>query len=142
MRAVVQRVSSASVLVTEGEERRESGRIETGFLILLGVRTDDTEADALWLADKIAGLRVFEDEAGKLNLSLMDVRGSALVVSNFTLYADCRKGRRPGFSDAASGELARALYERFGALLELQGIPVKYGAFGATMQVLLTNEGP
>ena len=142
MRAVVQRVSSAFVTRMEGAERCETGRIGAGLLILVGVRTDDTEADARWLADKIAGLRIFEDEFGKLNLALRDVRGSALVVSNFTLYGDCRKGRRPSFSEAASGELARTLYERFGALLEAHEIPVKYGVFGAEMQVSLSNDGP
>ena len=142
MRAVVQRVASASVAVIEGAERRESGRIEKGFLILLAARTDDTEEDARWLADKIVGLRVFEDEAGKINLALRDVGGSVLVVSNFTLYGDCRKGRRPGFSEAASGDRARALYERFGELLEKQGIAAAYGEFGAEMQVSLVNDGP
>ena len=142
MRAVLQRVTSAVVTTLEDGQPRETGRIERGFLILVGIRTDDTEADARWLAEKIATLRVFEDDAGKLNLSLCEVGGSALVVSNFTLYADCRKGRRPGFSDAASGKEARTLYESFGRMLEQHGAPVRYGVFGAEMQVTLVNDGP
>src|SRR6185437_9266683 len=120
MRAVIQRVSSARVIATERGISTEVGKIGTGFLVLLGVRADDTEEDARWLADKVAGLRVFEDEAGRLNLALRDVGGSALVVSNFTLYADCRKGRRPSFAEAASGAVACALYEQFGRLLAEQ----------------------
>jgi len=142
MRAVIQRVSCAHVTVFEDGQLRETARIGRGFLILLGVRTDDTEQDARWLAEKIAALRVFEDADGKLNLSLTDVSGSALVVSNFTLYGDCRKGRRPGFSQAAAGSEARALYECFGRLLADRDVPVQYGAFGATMQVALENDGP
>lgn len=142
MRVVVQRVSSARVVTCEGETEIETGRIERGFLILLGVRTDDTVQEARWLADKVADLRVFEDEAGKLNLGLRDVGGSALVVSNFTLYADCRKGRRPSFTDAASGPAARELYDLFGRLLADRGIPTAYGAFGAKMRVTLENDGP
>ncbi len=142
MRAVIQRVSSARVTLTEPGSSIETGRIGRGLLVLLGVRADDTEADARWLADKIAGLRVFEDEAGKLNLALQDVGGSVLVVSNFTLYGDCRKGRRPSFSEAASGPPARALYELFGRILAEREIPVEYGEFGAEMRVSLENDGP
>jgi D-tyrosyl-tRNA(Tyr) deacylase len=142
MRAVVQRVLRAEVSVVEGEARREVGRIGNGLLILVGVRTDDTEADARALADKIAGLRILEDEAGRLNLSLLETGGSALVVSNFTLYGDCRKGRRPSFTEAAPGPLAQSLYESFGSALQAQGVPVQYGAFGAEMQVMLVNDGP
>ena len=142
MRAVIQRVSSASASVVETAGRRETGKIGAGFLILLGVGTEDTETEARWLADKLAGLRVFEDEAGRLNLSIRDVGGSALVVSNFTLYADCRKGRRPSFTEAASGPQAKALYERFQVLLAEQGVPVECGEFGARMEITLVNDGP
>src|SRR5262249_38228817 len=114
MRVVVQRVSQATVVVVEGEEEREAGTVGTGFLLLVGVRSDDTEEDARYLADKVANLRVFEDENGKLNLSLREVSGGALVVSNFTLYGDCRKGRRPSFTEAAGGSRADALYRAFG----------------------------
>ncbi len=142
MRIVVQRVLRASVHVVEAEELREVGAIGRGFLLLVGVRVDDTEADARALADKVAGLRVFEDDAGKMNLSLQETGGSALIVSNFTLYGDCRKGRRPSFTEAASGALAESLYETFGAALAAQGISVQYGVFGAQMHVTLVNEGP
>ena len=145
MRAVVQRVSQASVTVVEesGERRVFVGKIGTGFLVLVGVKHDDTEADATYLAAKIANLRVFEDADGKLNLSLLEVQGAAvLVVSNFTLYGDCRKGRRPGFTEAASGAFADSLYRRFGALLAERGVSVEYGAFGAKMEVSLVNDGP
>jgi D-tyrosyl-tRNA(Tyr) deacylase len=142
MRVVVQRVTQASVEVLEEGQERVSGAIQTGFLLLVGVRADDTEEDARYMAEKIANLRVFEDAEGKLNLSLLEVKGAALVVSNFTLYADCRKGRRPGFSDAAKGEQAESLYQKFGELLSAQGIPVQYGVFGAEMQIHLVNDGP
>ncbi len=142
MRAVIQRVSSARVTAVEEGMEKETGKIDRGFLVLLGVRTGDTEEDALWLADKIAGLRVFEDEEGKLNLALREVGGSVLLVSNFTLYADCRKGRRPSFAEAASGPVARALYELLGRTLEALQIRVGYGAFGAEMRVTLENDGP
>ena len=142
MRAVIQRVREASVLVREGEVRREAGAIGPGFLILVGVGTDDTEAEAQTLADKIANLRVFQDEDGKMNLSLLAVHGSALVVSNFTLFGDCRKGRRPSFIAAAPGAQAEALYRQFGEALSAQGAPVQYGEFGAHMEVHLVNDGP
>jgi D-tyrosyl-tRNA(Tyr) deacylase len=142
MRAVIQRVSSARVVSTHEGRQVEVGRIERGLLILLGVKTDDTEADARWLAEKIAGLRVFEDGEGKLNLALTDVGCSALVVSNFTLYGDCRKGRRPSFTEAASGPAARGLYEFFGRMLAEQDVPVAFGEFGAEMRVALENDGP
>ncbi len=142
MRVVVQRVSEANVCVVEAEGERQVGSIGTGFLLLVGVKTDDTSADVQYMAEKVANLRVFEDAEGKLNLSLLDVGGSALVVSNFTLYADCRKGRRPGFTDAARGEVAEALYKAFGERLQGLGVPVQYGSFGNEMRVRLTNAGP
>ena len=142
MRAVVQRVLKAQVVVIEGGETREAGRIGAGFLVLVGVRADDTDEDARVLADKTANLRVLEDADGKLNLSLLDKAQSALVVSNFTLYGDCRKGRRPSFVDAAKGEHAERLYRVFGTMLAGFGIGVEWGEFGAEMQVSLVNDGP
>jgi D-tyrosyl-tRNA(Tyr) deacylase len=130
------------VTVVEGEARREVGTIAQGLLILVGVGTEDTEADAQALADKIAGLRVFQDEDDKMNRSLLDVGGSALVISNFTLFGDCRKGRRPSFTAAAPGAQAEALYRRFGEALTAQGVSVQYGEFGAYMEVRLVNDGP
>lgn len=129
-------------MVVEGENRREVGAVAQGFLVLVGVGMEDTEADAQALADKIAGLRVFEDAEGKLNLSVLDIGGEALVVSNFTLFGDCRKGRRPSFTAAAPGAQAESLYQQFGKALEAQGVPVQYGAFGAQMEVRLINDGP
>ena len=138
MRAVVQRVSSARVTVA----REVVGQIEQGLLILLGVAADDTDADLVWLAEKVAGLRLFEDAAGKMNLSLKEVGGGVLVVSQFTLYGDCRKGKRPSFIQAAPPELAQRLYEQF--VVELKGyeIPVQTGRFQAQMEVSLVNQGP
>ncbi len=138
MRAVIQRVSEASVTV-EGEQVAQIGR---GFLILLGVSHSDGEAEAAYLARKIAGLRLFEDAEGKTNLGLSDVGGEALAVSQFTLYADARKGRRPSFTDAARPEQAQPLYRRFCELLAAEGIPVQRGIFQAHMQVALVNDGP
>jgi D-tyrosyl-tRNA(Tyr) deacylase len=138
MRAVVQRVSSACVLV-DGEVVGEIGR---GLLVLLGVTHTDTEAQADWLAEKLVGLRIFEDDAGKMNLSLDEVGGSALIVSQFTLYGDCRKGRRPSFVDAARPEQAVPLYEAFIRAVQRLGVPVAAGRFGAMMQVELVNDGP
>jgi D-aminoacyl-tRNA deacylase len=138
MRAVVQRVSEARVEV-DGEI---VGEIARGFMVLLGVSGDDTVADAEWLAEKVVNLRVFEDEDGKLNRSLADVGGSALVVSQFTLLGDCRKGRRPSFSDAAPAALAQDLYLKFAAGLKAFGVPVQTGRFQAMMDVTLTNQGP
>lgn len=142
MRAVIQRVLEASVRVREGENFQEISAIGPGFLVLVGVRIDDTDADARSLAEKVATLRVLEDEVGKLNLSLLETGGSVLVVSNFTLYGDCRKGRRPSFTEAAPGPRAEALYRYFGERLSAQGVPVQYGAFGAEMRVALINDGP
>ncbi|MEA3336732.1 MAG: D-aminoacyl-tRNA deacylase [Chloroflexota bacterium] len=138
MRAVVQRVSEASVEV----DSQIVGEINQGFVVLLGVTHDDSEEQAAWLARKIAGLRVFEDEAGKFNLSLDDVRGSVLLVSQFTLFGDARKGRRPSFTDAARPEQAEPLIESFGRHLSDQGVPVQTGIFGAMMAVHLVNDGP
>ncbi|RME34671.1 MAG: D-tyrosyl-tRNA(Tyr) deacylase [Deltaproteobacteria bacterium] len=118
------------------------GEIEAGLLVLLGVGRGDTERDVAYLADKIAGLRIFEDEAGKMNLSVRDVGGAVLAVSQFTLYGDCRKGRRPGFSDAAPPEEADRLYRRFVEALQARGLPVATGVFQAHMEVELINDGP
>ena len=138
MRAVIQRVSSASVTV----DGQVVGQIGPGFLVLLGITHADGEAEAALLARKIAGLRVFEDDRGKMNLGLADVGGSVLAVSQFTLYADLRKGRRPSFIDAARPEQAEPLYQRFCQLLANEGIPVEQGVFQAHMQVALVNDGP
>jgi D-tyrosyl-tRNA(Tyr) deacylase len=118
------------------------GQIDRGFLVLLGVGTDDADADAVMLAEKIARLRVFEDEAGKMNLSLSDVDGRMLVVSQFTLFGDCRKGRRPSFIEAARPEKAELLYETFVAEVRGQGIQVETGRFQTHMDVSLVNDGP
>lgn len=138
MRAVVQRVSSASVVV----DQETVGKIGNGVMILLGVGRGDGEEQARWLANKIVGLRIFEDEDQKLNLSLADVAGSALVVSQFTLYGDCKKGRRPSFIDAAPPEEADRLYQVFCEALRELGVPVETGRFQTTMSVSLVNEGP
>lgn len=138
MRAVIQRVSKASVTV----EDKIVGQIGQGFLILLGIAHSDSEAEAAFLARKIAGLRVFEDSDGKMNLSLSEIGGAVLAVSQFTLYADTRKGRRPSFVDAARPEQAEPLYRRFCELLLAEGVPVEKGIFQATMQVALVNDGP
>jgi len=138
VRAVVQRVSSARVEV-EGKVVGEIGR---GLLVLLGVGEGDSEKQAHWLADKVAGLRIFEDEAGKMNLSVEEVGGDLLVVSQFTLYGDCRKGRRPSFTGAAPPEEADRLYGIFVARLRERGLPVATGVFQAMMQVHLVNDGP
>jgi D-aminoacyl-tRNA deacylase len=138
MRAVVQRVSQASVTV-EGEV---VGAIERGLLVLLGVERDDRADDARQLADKIVQLRIFEDDAGKMNRSLADVGGGLLAVSQFTLLGDCRQGRRPSFIAAAAPELAEELYQVFIAAVGAQGIPVATGRFRAQMDVALVNDGP
>ena len=134
----MQRVSSARVEI-DGEV---AGSIGRGLLVLLGVGQGDSEKQAHWLADKIAGLRIFEDDDGKMNLSVEEVGGSALVVSQFTLYGDCRKGRRPSFTDAAPPQEADRLYQVFVARLKERGLPVATGVFQAMMQVHLVNEGP
>ena len=138
MRAVIQRVSSARVEVN-GEVTGSVGR---GLLVLLGVAHGDTEKQAAWLADTLAGLRIFEDEAGKMNLSVQEIGGSVLVVSQFTLLADCRKGRRPSFTEAAPPPVAEQLYQEFVRKLRACGVPVETGVFQAKMQVHLVNEGP
>jgi D-aminoacyl-tRNA deacylase len=139
MRAIVQRVARSSVVV----DREVVGAIERGVTILLGITHTDGEAQARWLAQKIAGLRIFEDEAGKMNRSLLDVGGSALVISQFTLYGDCRKGRRPSFTDAARPEIAEPLCDRFIEMLRETGVrQVESGVFGAHMKVEILNDGP
>jgi D-tyrosyl-tRNA(Tyr) deacylase len=138
MRAVVQRVRHARVLV--GEE--VVGEIGSGLLVLLGVTHQDTAQNARWLAEKIASLRIFEDADGKMNLGLIEIQGAVLVVSQFTLYGDCRKGRRPSFIDAAPPEVAIPQYEAFILALRAEGIATATGRFGAMMQVELVNDGP
>lgn len=138
MKAVVQRVKKASVSINE----TAVGQIEQGFMILLGIHEEDTQEDVDYLVKKIAKLRVFEDENGKLNLSIAAVGGSILNVSQFTLYADTKKGNRPSFIKAAPPQTAVPLYEAFNQGLSQQGIPVVTGEFGADMQVSLVNDGP
>ncbi len=138
MRAVVQRVREGSVTVGN----QVIGQIGQGLVILLGVRNGDTEAEARWLADKIANLRIFEDADGKFNLSALDVGAEALVISQFTLYGDARKGRRPSFTEAARPEIAEPLCERFAAYLAEAGLHVGTGEFGARMLVKILNDGP
>jgi D-aminoacyl-tRNA deacylase len=138
MRVVVQRSKDASVTVG-GEV---TGQISKGFVLLVGVTHADKEEDAVYLADKIANLRIFEDENEKMNLSLLDVGGEILSVSQFTLYGDCRKGRRPNFMDAARPDQAVQLYDFFNSLLREKGIRVETGIFGAMMDVELINDGP
>ena len=138
MRAVIQRVKSASVTV-DGELVSE---IDTGLLIFIGIAHDDTEAEIDYIANKVANLRIFEDTDGKMNCSLLDIGGSALVVSQFTLYGDCRKGRRPSFIGAARPEVANELYEKFISVLDQLNIPTKGGTFQAMMDVQLVNDGP
>src|SRR5438132_742617 len=138
MRAVLQRVAQARVRIA-GEV---VGEIHHGLLVLLGVTHTDTPEQAQWLADKIVSLRIFEDADGKMNRGVTDIAGSVLVVSQFTLYGDCRKGRRPSFIDAAPPEIAIPLYEAFINAIRAQGVPVATGRFGAMMQVELVNDGP
>lgn len=138
MRAVVQRVARARVTV----ESSVTGEVGIGLMVLLGVAARDTVADAKYIAEKIAHLRIFVDDAGLMNRSVTDVGGSVLLVSQFTLHGDARKGRRPSFIDAAKEPLASDLYERTGKELESLGLRVAYGIFGADMQVELVNDGP
>ncbi len=138
MRVCVQRVTEASVTINGDVV----GKIGGGLLVLLGVASDDNEADARWLAEKTAGLRIFEDAAGKLNLSLAEIGGAMLVVSQFTLLGDCRRGRRPSFAAAAPPELAERLYQVFVDAVRATGLEVATGRFRQTMQVSLVNDGP
>ncbi|MCX6041847.1 MAG: D-aminoacyl-tRNA deacylase [Caldilinea sp.] len=138
MRAVVQRVSSAQVRVAG----QVVGQIERGFLVLVGITHSDGEAEARALARKLVGLRLFDDADGKMNLSLADVGGAVLSVSQFTLYGDVRKGRRPSFVDAARPEQAEPLYQRFCHLLAAEGVAVAQGVFQAHMEIVLVNDGP
>ena len=138
MRACVQRVTQASVSV----EGQDVGHIGKGLLVLLGVGQDDTDEDSRNLADRICGLRIFEDDDGKMNRSLEETKGAMLVVSQFTLFGDCRKGRRPSFTQAAPPELAERLYETFVAAVGMRGIAVATGRFRARMEVALVNDGP
>ena len=138
MRAVVQRVRQARVRV----DGKTTGEIGQGILVLLGVRGTDIDRDAVWLARKCADLRIFENADGKFDGSIIDVKGGVLVVSQFTLYGDCRRGRRPSFTDAAEPEHARALYERFVDCLEATGLDVQTGVFAARMLVEIQNDGP
>ncbi|MDQ2992242.1 MAG: D-aminoacyl-tRNA deacylase [Candidatus Eremiobacteraeota bacterium] len=138
MRAVVQRVKRAKVTVDD----RITGEIKDGLLVFVGVGRDDNEADAKWLAEKLAGLRIFHDDNEQMNESVVDIAGSVLLVSQFTLHGDARKGRRPSFITAADPAIAKPLYESVGASLTALGIPTAYGEFGADMQVELVNDGP
>ncbi len=143
MRALLQRVSRAEVRVAgDPGAARVTGRIGRGFLLLVGFTHTDSVAEMQWMADKVLGLRLFGDAEGKMNLALDDVRGAVLVVSQFTLYGDAQKGRRPSFIDAARPQVAVPLYERFLALLRARGLRVETGEFGAMMDVELVNDGP
>lgn len=138
MRALIQRVAKASVTVNN----KTISSIGHGLVVLLGIGHGDGEEQARWMAEKIAALRIFEDDAGKMNLSVLDVKGEAIVVSQFTLFADAQKGRRPSFTDAAASETAAPLVVRFAALLREQGVPTQTGVFGAEMLVEIHNDGP
>jgi D-tyrosyl-tRNA(Tyr) deacylase len=138
MRAVIQRVSQGSVQV----DNVEIGAIGPGLVVLLGIHHNDSEQELAWMCEKIVNLRIFPDPYGKMNHSLRDIGGEMLIVSQFTLYGDCRKGRRPGYSDAAPPEQAAALYEQFVAEVRKRGIKTSTGRFQAMMQVSLVNDGP
>lgn len=138
MKVVLQRAKNASVTVSG----QTIGEINQGVVLLVGITHSDTEEDAAYLVNKIANLRIFEDEQGKLNHSLLEMKGEILSVSQFTLYGDCRKGRRPSFTQAAKPDKAKLLYERFNELLRDTGLTVETGEFGAMMDVQLTNDGP
>ena len=143
MRILLQRVSRAEVRVRAPDgSSRVSGEIGRGYLLLVGITHDDTGERAAWMAEKISGLRLFGDAEGKMNLALGDVGGEVLAVSQFTLYGDAAKGRRPSFIDAARPEVAEPLYARFVAILRERGLTVETGEFGATMDVELVNDGP
>ncbi len=138
MKCVIQRVKNASVTI----EGRVKGKIEKGILVLLGVCDADTDADIKWMADKIIGLRIFSDENDKMNLSLSDVNGGLLIVSQFTLFGDCKKGRRPDFTSAGKPDFAREMYNKFTEYCRTRTDVVETGEFGADMQVSLLNDGP
>lgn len=138
MRVVVQRAKDASVTV----QNEKVGSIKNGFMLLVGITHSDTLEDIKYVADKIVNLRIFEDDNGKMNLSLLDIQGDILSVSQFTLYGDCRKGRRPNFMDAAKPEFAEKMYELFNAEIREKGVHVETGSFGAMMDVHFTNVGP
>ncbi|NOV04118.1 D-aminoacyl-tRNA deacylase [Paenibacillus planticolens] len=138
MRVVVQRCKRAEVTV----DGTSVGRIDHGLMLLVGITHEDTEQDAVYIADKVSGLRIFEDEAGKMNHSVLETGGQILSVSQFTLYGDCRKGKRPNFMSAARPEIAKPLYDKFNELLRAKGLQVETGSFGEMMDVSLTNWGP
>ncbi|MGB4752263.1 MAG: D-aminoacyl-tRNA deacylase [Fervidobacterium sp.] len=138
MRAVVQRVTKASVSV----DNQVIGKIDAGIVVLLGVGNGDTLEDAKYMAEKCVNLRIFSDEDGKMNLSLLDVGGEALIISQFTLYGDCRRGRRPSYSDNATPDVAKELYEKFIKLVQSYGVHVESGRFAADMLVEIHNDGP
>ncbi|MFD2681398.1 D-aminoacyl-tRNA deacylase [Bacillus seohaeanensis] len=138
MRVVLQRSKNASVTV----QNEVTGKIDFGLVLLVGVTHEDSEEDVRYVADKVANLRVFEDEQGKMNHSLLDVKGSILSVSQFTLYGDCRKGRRPNFMEAAKPDYAEKMYDYFNKILREKGIEVETGVFGEMMDVHLVNDGP
>lgn len=138
MRVVLQRVSHASVAVA----REVVGQIDLGLLVFVGIGPDDTSKEIVQMCEKISGLRIFEDDNQKMNLSVQDVQGEILIVSQFTLWGDCRKGRRPSFTEAAPPEIAEPLYEQFITEMALRGVRVATGSFGADMQVTIVNEGP
>ena len=138
VRVVVQRVACASVTV----DGREVGAVERGLVVLVGIASGDGDEAVAWMADKVAGLRVFPDDDGKMNRSLLEIGGGALVVSQFTLYGDATRGRRPSFLDAAPPEAAEPIYQRFVEALRGRGVPVATGVFGATMAISLVNDGP
>lgn len=138
MRAVIQRVTSATVEI----EGKIVGKINNGFMVLLGIKSEDTSKEALWLANKIISLRVFEDENGKMNRGLEEINGEILLISQFTLYGDCTKGRRPSFLNAAHPDIAIPLYEEFKSIINEKKIKIETGVFGADMKVSLVNDGP
>ena len=143
MRVLLQRVERAEVRIRDGSDvPRVSGRIGLGYLLLIGITHTDTEEKAAWMAEKVSGLRLFADADDKMNLALADVGGAVLAVSQFTLYGDAAKGRRPSFIDAARPEVAQPLYQRFVAMLRERGLTVETGEFGAMMDVELVNDGP
>jgi len=143
LKAIIQRVSEASVSIkNEMEELKEKNRIGKGLVVLLGVGKEDGEEDAEYLAEKISNLRIFPDENDRMNLSVLDVGGEVLAISQFTLYGDCRKGRRPDFTSAAPPEMAKGLYEKFIENVKAKGVEVKSGEFQARMLVNIRNDGP